>query len=97
MNFQSLSFLLFLAVSVPATLAAGRKNRTAGRWLLLAFCAGFYLWNADRQAVSGFLVLLGGVLVTYGAVSVRTSGRWPYLLAGCWHIGVLLWLPGSRD
>ena len=40
MSFQSLSFLLFLAVSVPATLAAGRKNRTAGRWLLLAFCYG---------------------------------------------------------
>ena len=91
MNFQSLSFLLFLAVSVPATLAAGRKNRTAGRWLLLAFCAGFYLWNADRQAVSGFLVLLGGVLVTYGAVTARTTGRTLYPLAVCWHIGVLLW------
>ena len=91
MSFQSLSFLLFLAITVIVCPAAGRKNRSAGVWLLLALCAGFYLWNLDRQAISGFLVLLGGVFVTCGAVSAQTASRAPYLLAACWHIGVLLW------
>ena len=91
MNFQSLSFLLFLILAVPLVLAVGRKNRAAARWLLLLGCGVFYLAALDRQALSGFLVLLGGVIVTYGAVTVRTTGRAPYLLAACWHIGVLLW------
>ena len=91
MNFQSLSFLLFLILTVSASLAVGRKNRAAARWVLLLGCGVFYLAAFDRQALSGFLVLLGGVIVTYGAVTVRSASRGPYLLAACWHIGVLLW------
>ena len=91
MNVQSLSFLLFLAVTVPVCLAVGRTHRTAGLWLLSGCCAGFYLWNLDRQALAGFLVLLGGAAITYAAVTVRPSRRGWHLLAACWHIGVLLW------
>jgi len=91
MSFQSLAFLAFLALTAVLCLAVGRKHRSAALWLLLALSAGFYLWSFDRQAISGFLVLLGGVLVTYGAVTVRSSTHAPYLLAACWHIGVLLW------
>ena len=91
MNFQSLSFLLFLAVTVPACLAVGRKNRTAALWLLLLGCGVFYLSAFDRQALSGFLVLLGGVIVTGAAVTARSAGRGLHLAAACWHIGVLLW------
>ena len=64
MNFQSLSFLLFLAVTVPACLAVGRRNRTAALWLLLLGCGVFYLSDFDRQALSGFLVLMGVLMMT---------------------------------
>lgn len=91
MNFQSLSFLVFLAPTTVVCLVAGRKNRRAAMWLLLIACGVFYLWSFDRLALGGFLVLLGGAIVTYGAVTARTAGRALYLGAACWHIGVLLW------
>ena len=91
MSFQSLSFLLFLAVTVCTCLGAARRSRTAGMCLLGIACGVFCLWGFDRQAFSGFLVLLGGALVTYAAAAAGPARRGPYLLAACWHIGVLLW------
>lgn len=91
MSFQSLSFLAFLTVTVLVCLAARRKNGAAALWLLIAACVGFYLWNFDRLALSGFLVLLGGAVVTYAVVSAQTPKRGLYLAAACWHIGTLLW------
>jgi len=91
MSFQSLSFLLFLAVTVCACLGAARRSRTAGMCLLGIACGIFCLWGFDRQAFSGFLVLLGGALVTYAAAAAGPARRGLYLLAACWHIGVLLW------
>ena len=91
MNFQSLSFLIFLLLTVPVYLAAGRKNRLAGMWLLLAACGVFYLWSFDRMTWGGFLVLLGGAVVTFAAVTARNSGRGLHVAAACWHIGALLW------
>ena len=91
MNFQSLSFLLFLVVTVTVCLAAGRKNRTAGLWLLLISCGVFYLSAFDRLALGGFGVLLGGALVTRAAITAPKPARGLYLTAACWHIGILLW------
>ena len=91
MNVQSLSFLVFLTVTVIVCLVAGRKNRTAALWLLLFACFMFYLWGFGRLAWGGFLVLLGGVFVTNAAVTARTIRRGLYLAAVCWHIGILLW------
>jgi len=91
MNFQSLSFLLFLAVTVLACLAVGRKHRSTALWLLLFGCGVFYLSDFDRQALSGFLVLLGGAGVTKAAVTARRSRRGLHLAAACWHIGILMW------
>lgn len=91
MNFQSLSFLIFLPLTVLVCLAAGRKNRTAGLWLLLLSCGVFYLSALDRQALSGFLVLLGGAIVTHAVVRTRRGNRGLHLVAICWHIGALLW------
>ena len=91
MNFQSLSFLLFLAVAVPLTLAVGRRNRTAARWLLLLACVVFYCSAFDRRALGGFGVLLGGALVTRAAITAPRPTRGLYLTAVCWHVGILLW------
>ena len=90
MNVQSLAFLAFLTLATILSLAAGRKHRGAALWVLTAFCAVFYLWEWDRQAWSGFLVLLGGATVTYAAAAGRKR-RGLYLLAACWQIGTLLW------
>jgi D-alanyl-lipoteichoic acid acyltransferase DltB (MBOAT superfamily) len=90
MSFQSLSFFIFLALTVLLCLSVGRKNKAAAAGLLLVACGIFYLWSLDRQALSGFLVLLGGAIVTYGTVTgAKRNGV--YLLAACWHIGALLW------
>ena len=75
MNFQSLSFLIFLSLAVLVCLAAGRKNRLAAKWLLLLACGVFYLWSFDRMALSGFLVLLGGAVVTYAATAAGTATK----------------------
>ena len=91
MNFQSLSFLIFLPLTVLVCLAAGRKNRTAARWLLLLACVVFYCSAFDRRALGGFGVLLGGALVTRAAITAPRPARGLYLTAVCWHVGILLW------
>ena len=90
MSFQSLSFLIFLTLTVLLCLGTGRKNKAAATGLLLVACGVFYLWSLDRQALSGCLVLLGGALVTYATVTGPKRNR-VYLLAACWHIAALLW------
>ena len=90
MSFQSLSFFIFLTLTVLLCLSVGRRNKAAAAGLLLVACGIFYLWSLDRQALSGFLVLLGGAVVTCGTVTgPKRTGV--YLLAACWHIGALLW------
>ena len=90
MSFQSLSFFIFLALTGLLCLSVGRKNKAAAAGLLLVACGVFYLWSLDRQALSGFLVLLGGAIISYGTVT-GPKRKSVYLLAACWHIGALLW------
>lgn len=89
MSFQSLSFLAFLTLTVPACLVVGRRHRGGAAALLTVACAVFYLWGFDRQALAGFLVLAAGGCVTWTAV--LTQRRRGFALAACWHIGCLLW------
>jgi len=90
MGFQSLSFLLFLAVSVPLCLFAGRRDRTAGRNCLLLASLVFYPMQGK-----GLMELLLGVLVSVLAVRYLTSGksetgRKRVMAAACiYHIVVL--------
>jgi len=61
MNFQSLGFLLFLAVTAAVCLSLGRRVPWAGRLALLAACLVGYVWGAGWPA---FLVLAAGTAVT---------------------------------
>ena len=96
MGFQSLSFLLFLAVSVPACLLAGRKSLTAGKTCLLLASLVFYLWGLpEHHVLGGFLVLLGSAIVTWAAAADfrRCPKRRRLVLAVAmgWLLGSLLW------
>ncbi len=96
MSFQSLAFLAFLALTVFACLGVGRRSRRAGLWLLLAACAVFCLWGfPDRRVLGGFLVLLGGGIVTWAGTrdfSVHPKRKKAvFLTALLWLIGTLLW------
>ena len=91
MGFQSLEFLLFLAISVSVCLWMGRrKDAVAGRRALLAVSLLFYL-----EQGKGLTELLLGVLVTLLAVRYLTSGkggsgrRWVLACACGYHIVVL--------
>ena len=90
MSFQSLSFLVFLAVSVLTCTAVGRKSMWAARLLLMAACLLFCFWSGP----AGFLVLCAGVFVTAWAVQ-HLAGEGPHrrrwLAAACgYHIAVLV-------
>ena len=69
MSFQSLSFLLFLAIGAPLCCWARRKSLTAGKTCLLILSLGFYFQSA------GFFELLLGVGVSALAVKYLTSGK----------------------
>lgn len=91
MNFQSLSFLAFLLITVPACLAAGRRAPWAGRLLLMLASLAFYIAGAGW---GGFLVLAAGVAVTALALQRlcgegERSRRRALVLGCCWHIAVL--------
>ena len=94
MNFQSLSFLLFLTVTVCACLWAGRKDRRAGQNLLAAACILFCLLGERGRA--SLLVLLAGITVSVAAGRYLTSGKTEQgrkrvaALAALWHIAVLV-------
>lgn len=83
MNFQSLSFLAFLAVTLGVCLPLGRRSVPAAKTCLTAAClAGYLLGGGLRD----FLVLAAGLLVSRAAVGNR---RW-IVPAACWHVAVLL-------
>ena len=89
MSFQSLAFVLFLAVSLPICLWAGRKSAAAGQLCLLAACVVFGLQGAL------FWVLAAGAAVSllslrYLGQNRPARGRQWVLFAACvYHVGVL--------
>ena len=91
MSFQSLSFLLFLAVTVVICLGVGRKNRSAGLYLLAAACALFCLLG--NKGFLSLWILLLGCRVTRAARRRFSDGakRKRALILACgWHIAVLM-------
>ena len=66
MSFQTLAFLLFLAVTAAVCPAVGRRNRRAGAGVLTAACAIFYLLGPGgwRTAAGGLVCLLLGIGVS---------------------------------
>ncbi|MDD3347770.1 MBOAT family O-acyltransferase [Oscillibacter sp.] len=94
MNFQSLAFIAFAAVSVPVCLLAGGKDRRVGRWLVAVCSLLFYVLGSE--SLWGLVVLLAGCAVSRCAIRrlgrVETDGakRKRVLLAGCgYHVAVL--------
>ena len=87
MTLQSLSFLLFFAVTAGLCLLLGRHSVRAGRWCLTAASVLFYLWGFSAHALLGALVLLAGLWVTQLAVRRGGTG---VVLAALWHVAVLL-------
>ena len=65
MSFQSLAFLAFLAVTVPACLLCARRSRRAGMTALGIASLVFYMAGGGRDA---FAVLCAGTLVSIWAV-----------------------------
>ena len=91
MSFQSLSFLLFLAVTVCACLWAGRKKQVVGLYLLAAACGVFCLLG-NRGFISLWVILLG-CRVTRAAerrFSDSQKRKRALVLACIWHIAVLM-------
>lgn len=86
MSFQSLGFLVFLAVTAAVCLTLGRRSPAAGRRALLAASAVFYL-SGGGHAPAGLAVLAAGACCT--ALALRRGGR-ALGFAAAWHIGVLL-------
>lgn len=91
MSFQSLSFLLFLAVTVCACLWAGRKKRTAGLCLLAAACALFCLLG-NKGFISLWVLLLGCRVTRAAERRFADSARRKraLVLACTYHIAVLM-------
>ena len=95
MGFQSLSFLLLLALTAILCPLAAKKSRSAGIALLTLFSVLFYLCGLGVHAMLGLAVLALGSLVTFAAarnfLSVRKAPQKRGLLtAAAWHIAVLL-------
>ena len=94
MNVQSLSFLLFLAVTVLLCRLNADKHPMAARRLLEIACVVFYL--AGDHGKASLLVLLAGIAVSMAAARYLTSGKTEQgrktvaMLAALWHIGVLM-------
>jgi len=95
MGFQSLSFLLLLALTAVLCPLAAKKSRPAGIALLTLFSVIFYLWGLGVHAMLGLAVLVLGSLVTFAAAGgFLSEGAKPQkrtlLIAAAWHIAVLL-------
>lgn len=96
MGFQSLAFLVLLALTAVLCPLAAKKDRRAGTALAMLVSAGFYLWGLGDRVLLGFNILLIGGAVTFGAARYWRSGkaenrrRTVLLLAAVWHIAVLL-------
>ena len=95
MGFQSLAFLVLLALTAVLCPLAAKKDRRAGTALAMLF-SGFYPWGLKDRALLGFNILLIGGAVTFGAARYWLSGkaearrRTVLMLAAVWHIAVLL-------
>jgi len=90
MAFQSLSFLLFLAVTVSACLLTGRRSIRTAQTVLLAASLVFYLSGAHPAAE--LAVLAAGAAVTGLAVRAMAADRHrkaAFAAAVCWHVAVL--------
>lgn len=89
MGFQSLSFLLFLTVTVCACLLAGRRSSRPARAVLCTASLVFYL--SGTQPLAGLAVLALGTAVTGFAVRFMAGAhrRAVFAAAVCWHIAVL--------
>lgn len=92
MSFQSLSFLLFLAVTAAVCLILRRKSTSSALAALEVACLVFYLAGGGWQS---FLVLAVGVVVTRAALLRLTDPacrdhRRVLALACIWHVAVLL-------
>ncbi|WP_369283425.1 MBOAT family protein [Oscillibacter sp. GMB15532] len=95
MGFQSLSFLLLLALTAVLCPLAAKKSRPAGIALFTFFSVIFYLWGLGIHAMLGLAVLALGSLVTFAAARTSLSGpekpkKRVLLTAAAWHIAVLL-------
>lgn len=95
MGFQSLSFLLLLALTAVLCPLAAKKSRSAGIALLTLFSVIFYLWGLGIHAMLGLAVLVSGSLVTFAAARAfhfrrETPRKWVLAIAAAWHIAVLL-------
>ena len=91
MSFQSLSFLLFLTVTVCVCLGVGRRNRRAGLYLLAAAC-GLFCLLGNRGFLSLWVLLLG-CRVTRAAERrfADPAKRKRALILACgYHIAVLM-------
>ena len=90
MNFQSFSFLLFLAVTAIVCAVAGQKKPWLGRLLLMAACFLFVLMDG----VASILVLCAGMVVTALAIQYLCGTgkyrRQVMVLACLYHIAVLM-------
>lgn len=93
MSFQSLAFLAFLAIAVPACLLASRHSRRTGMTVLGIASLVFYVAGGGWDA---FSVLCAGTLVSILAVqqlwreSKGRRRRRVLVLAAGYHIAVLL-------
>ena len=89
MSFQSLSYLLFLAVTVAACLLVGRKNRTAALLLLALACALFCLQGQNGLA-SLWVIFLGCCVTQWAAGRVADGKNRPVMVLAClYHVAVL--------
>lgn len=91
MNFQSISFLAFLAVTVAVCLPVGARRRQLGAALLTLACLWFCVVG---MGLRGLAVLAAGLGVTALALrplaGERERGRRTALVLAClWHIGML--------
>lgn len=93
MSFQSLAFLAFLAIAVPACLLSARHSRRTGMTVLGAASLAFYVAGGGWDA---FSVLCAGTLVSILAVqrlwreNEECRRRRVLVLAVGYHIAVLL-------
>lgn len=90
MNFQSLGFLAFLAVTVCVCLAAARRNRRVAAGCLTLASLFFYIAGGGWTALAA---LLAGLCISDAALRSLTTEtknrRLCLTLAAAWHIGVL--------
>ena len=91
MNFQSISFLAFLAVTVAVCLPVGARRRQLGAALLTLACLWFCVAGMGLRGLAVLAVGLGVTALALRALAgERERGRRTALVLAClWHIGVL--------